>query len=50
MAGITREAGYTDLSSTSSGQFIPEIWSGKLVQKFYDASVFGEIASTDRNS
>lgn len=47
MAGITRDTGYTDLSSTSSGQFISEIWSGKLVEKFYDATVFGEIASTD---
>ena len=47
MAGITRDTGYTDLSSTSSGKFIPVIWSGKLVEKFYDATVFGEIASTD---
>lgn len=30
-----------------SGNFIPEVWSGKLVQKFYDATVFGEIANTD---
>jgi hypothetical protein len=47
MAGLTRSAGYTDLSSTSSAQFIPEIWSGKMVEKFYDATVFGQIASTD---
>jgi hypothetical protein len=30
-----------------SGTFIPEVWSGKLVEKFYDATVFGEIANTD---
>lgn len=30
-----------------SGTFIPEIWSGKLVEKFYDATVFGSIANTD---
>lgn len=30
-----------------SGTFVPEIWSGKLVEKFYDATVFGEIANTD---
>lgn len=30
-----------------SGTFIPEIWSGKLVEKFYAATVFGEIANTD---
>jgi hypothetical protein len=47
MTGLTRETGYTNLSSTSSGKFIPAIWSGKLVEKFYDATVFGEIASTD---
>jgi len=47
MAGLTRDTGYTDISSTSSGKFIPQIWSGKLVEKFYDATVFGEIASTD---
>jgi len=47
MAGITRSSGYTDLSSASSGKFIPEIWAGKLVEKFYDATVFGSIANTD---
>ena len=30
-----------------SGTFIPTLWSGKLAQKFYAASVFGEIANTD---
>lgn len=29
------------------GTFIPEVWSSKLVEKFYDATVFGEIANTD---
>jgi len=47
MAGPTRSSGYTDISSTSTGKFIPQIWSGKLVEKFYDATVFGEIANTD---
>jgi len=47
MNGPTRSSGYTNLSSTSSGKFIPQIWSGKLVEKFYDATVFGEIANTD---
>lgn len=27
-----------------SGSFIPALWSGKLAQKFYAATVFGEIA------
>jgi hypothetical protein len=30
-----------------SGIFIPEIWSGKLVEKFYAATVLGAIANTD---
>lgn len=30
-----------------SGTFIPEIWSGKLLAKFYDASVFAAISNTD---
>jgi hypothetical protein len=30
-----------------SGIFIPTIWSGKFVEKFYDATVLGAIASTD---
>lgn len=27
--------------------YIPEIWSGKLLEKFYAATVFGEISNTD---
>jgi hypothetical protein len=30
-----------------SGTFIPTLWSGKLAQKFYKTSIFGEIANTD---
>jgi hypothetical protein len=30
-----------------SGTFIPEIWSGKLIEKFYDASVVSNISNTD---
>lgn len=30
-----------------SGTFIPEIWSSKLVDKFYDATVLAAIANTD---
>ncbi len=30
-----------------SGSFIPEIWSGNLLAKFYDATVLGAIANTD---
>jgi hypothetical protein len=30
-----------------SGTFIPQIWSAKLVDKFYDATVLAAIANTD---
>jgi hypothetical protein len=30
-----------------SGTFIPEIWSGKLIEKFYDTTVLAAIANTD---
>ncbi len=36
-------AGYTGMA----GNYIPEIWSGKLLEKFYTATVFGAIANTD---
>jgi hypothetical protein len=31
----------------SADGFIPEIWSGKLVEKFYDSTVLAAIANTD---
>lgn len=30
-----------------SGTFIPTLWSGKLAKKFYNTTVFSEIANTD---
>lgn len=32
--------------NNTSGSFIPVLWSAKLNQKFYKATVFGEIANT----
>ena len=29
-----------------SGNFIPEIWSGKLIENFYDATVLSAISNT----
>lgn len=34
-------------SPNYSGTFIPEIWSGKLVVNFYDATVLSAISNTD---
>lgn len=33
--------------TSRSGIYIPEIWSGKTLVKFYAATVFGEISNTD---
>lgn len=30
-----------------SGNFIPEIWSGKLIENFYDATVLAAVSNTD---
>nr|DAH38040.1 MAG TPA: Major capsid protein [Caudoviricetes sp.] len=30
-----------------SGTFIPEVWSGKLIENFYDATVLAAISNTD---
>jgi len=39
--------GHIDLSSTGTTRFIPQIWSTKLVIKFYLSTVFGSISNTD---
>jgi hypothetical protein len=43
MAVYEIAAGHPDYS----GVFIPTIWSGKLIEKFYDATVLAAIANTD---
>ena len=47
MAGPTRAVSHPDYSSSATVGFIPEIWSGKLVEKLYASTCFGEIANTD---
>lgn len=37
----------TGASPAYHGTFIPEIWSGKLLEKFYNATVLAAIANTD---
>ena len=39
--------GAPDFSSTGTSKFIPQIWSTKLIIKFYLSTVFGEISNTD---
>ncbi len=42
-----RATGHPDYSSTGLIRFIPAIWSGKLIEKFYDATVLAAISNTD---
>lgn len=44
---VTPVGGAFATSTAASGSFIPTIWSKKLAQKFYTATVFAEIANTD---
>lgn len=39
--------GSTTPSPAYSGTFIPEIWSGKLIEKFYASTVLAVISNTD---
>jgi len=54
MATITPAALFTGATAADigdpnpySGSFIPTIWSGKLIEKFYDATVLAAISNTD---
>lgn len=44
-AGAAPSPAYSGNAAT--GTFIPEIWSGKLIEKFYSATVLAAIANTD---
>lgn len=44
-SGATPNPVYSGNAAT--GSFIPEIWSGKLIEKFYAATVLAAIANTD---
>jgi len=47
LAGTPYPAGSAQPSPAYSGTFIPEIWSGKLIEKFYATTVLAAIANTD---
>ena len=40
-------ANYSSTGANNTSKFNPQVWSSKLVEKFYDATVFGDIANTD---
>lgn len=45
--GVPRASGVPEYGPGGTVNFLPELFSGKLVEKFYKTTVFGEIASTD---
>jgi hypothetical protein len=45
--GYGRAPGYPDYSAAGLSAFIPEKWSTKLVEKFYDATVLTHISNTN---
>ena len=45
--GVPRASGVPDYGPGGTIRFNPEIWSGKLVEKFYKTTVFGDICTTD---
>jgi hypothetical protein len=45
--GVPRASGVPEYGPGGTINYNPEIYSGKLVEKFYKTTVFGEIASTD---
>ncbi len=47
VSGTPYPAGSSNPSPAYSGIFIPTIWSGKLIEKFYDATVLAAIANSD---
>lgn len=40
-------SGSSNPTPAYSGTFIPEIWSGKMIEKFYDATVLAAICNSD---
>lgn len=44
---VSRAAGYPDYTNSGTSRFIPEIWSGKMVVKFYKSTCLSEISNTD---
>lgn len=45
--GVPVASGIPDYGPSGTINYNPEVYSGKLVEKFYRTTVFGEIASTD---
>lgn len=44
---LARVAGHPDYTSSGASNYIPELWAGKLIDKFYKTTVFGAISNTN---
>lgn len=47
IAGTQYPTGSSAPATAQSGSFIPEVWSAKIIEKFYNATVLAAIANTD---
>jgi len=45
--GISRVAGNPDYSSSGTSKFIPELWAGQFLVKFYKSTFYTDICNTD---
>lgn len=44
---VPRVAGVPDYSSSGTSRFIPEVWSKKILKKYYKKTVLTAISNTD---
>lgn len=47
MAVFPVAPGHPDYSSTGTSKFVPQIWSSKLLHKYYISTLFSEITNSD---
>lgn len=45
--GLARVAGHPDYTKSGASNYIPEIWAGKLIEKFYKTTVNAAISNTN---
>ncbi len=45
--GLPLAAGAPNYSNSGTSKFIPEIWAGKLLEKYYANCIYSEICNTD---
>jgi len=45
--GVARVAGYPDYSAGGTSGVIPEVWSGRLADKLYDATILNQITNNN---